>query len=82
MARLVASIADERGFLYFLAGFLFKAGTYRVAFETGTAIGITDDYLIAGIHLFTVKTVYAEVVRVIEAAFVVCIRDTVVGDFF
>lgn len=82
MAWLIAAIAYKRCFLYLPAFFLFKVSADSIALYAGFAVGVTDNYLVTGVHLLAVKAVNAEVMRTDKAASVVCIDYTVVPYLF
>ena len=70
MPRLFTAVADIWSMLYLVAAFAFKTGTYAVAFVAGAAFRIADNQLAAGVFLFTMIAMDAEVIRVVKAAYV------------
>ena len=78
----VAAVADVGCAVDPVAAFPFKAFADGIALMAGTARGIADDDLVAGIHLFTTKAVDAEVIRVVEASPVPDVDTPVKADLF
>lgn len=76
------AIAYERCLLNLTAMFPFKTAANVVAFVAGSAFGITDDKLSAGIDLFSVEAVGTKIIRVIKTASVPCIDGSVPPYFF
>lgn len=71
----IAAVADIGSLLYLFAGFPFKTRTDIVASMAGTAEGITEDELAAGIGLPAVVAMDAEVVGIVKTAPVPCIYN-------
>jgi hypothetical protein len=67
---LVASVAYKGSLLKPYTGFLFKVSADLVAPEAGTALAVTDKELFADVGSLAAETVDAEVLRVIETAYV------------
>lgn len=82
MARLITAVADIEGPLDPAALFPFKVGTDIVTDVAGAAQGIADDQFPAGILFPAVVSADTEVIRVIKAAPVSGINDTVSKDLF
>ena len=78
----ITAITDIRSLLYLLAGFPFKTWADIVTSMAGTAKGITDDELVAGVGLLTAETVDAEVVGIVKTAPVPCVYNAVLPNLF
>lgn len=81
MFRRRAAIADKGSFRNPPALLPLKVLTDLVADMAGTAEGIAEENLSAGIGLFAAEAVDAEVMRVVKTAFIPCVGGSVFEDF-